>query len=1334
MSATINYSYHGFDEEGNADYTLDGWVQWNGEIVTIPHGLWLNPGNTMPFYTVIYNVFSLTDSKFHDIALNSSTGLWEANTYSASGVPSARSTWTWSESDDIILSQYMISDGLVIYSSQLFTPPKKYSEIADSVSITGVTNHYLATSASSGVTKNTQGWTTTVQTMTAINQYLWNYETITGSNGQTISETDPIIIGRYGQDGQSGGTGRGIVSITEHYQKSSSSSTPPSTWSDTMVVTDPVNKYLWNYETITYTDGTTEDSSKRVIGTHGENGDKGDTGDTGESITVISTAYAYQLSTSGTTIPTGTWQTTPQAPTVTQYAWTRTTTTFSDNSTAVTYTVGGKVGTTGATGDTGTSVTVSSTVYAYQLSTSGTTIPTGTWQTSPQAPTTTQFAWTRTTTTFSDGSTAVTYTVGGKVGQTGATGATGARGTTWYSGIAITGQSTTPASYATGIADAIVGDHYLNTNNQNVFVCTTGGNASTAKWKYEQNIKGEQGTTGATGSDGVNSYFHVKYSDDGGQTFTGNTGEDPGDWIGTYTNNVQADSTDVNDYTWVKIKGRDAVTPIESRTYTDIIGTANDAANASFYFAKIHPTNYTVNWEIHLRFNITEPTNYAQTVDIRFGGYGSTFTSYDAYVKRNTGSLGMYYVNLYRATSTGISTNHKGHAAGFGLRNSSSPTSTSYKRTITVDLLDMTNCTIDFLDTAVKYANMDGTGSTNYSGLTEMGVATNGQNATNNANTNYTQHSNYIVAGANGIRGYSLVMRDTQGTWSSFCSGGYNGTATGKNPTDTGFILGPILYITGAGAQTSDSSLDTYYNFKSGVNASTPYDSYALDLRYSTNCAQTLTAHKPVYLVGHIADGDGEDGLFHLNNPWYTQTVPSQPDNNIYVYIGDSYSTYQVYLNVENTPYQFYKGEFRKYSEVLTMKADEAAAAAQSAADNAQTDIDNLTISGRNLYIVRDQVDGFINGSADVIAGQDATMKEVTSNFIPVTAGEPYSIQAWTPNNENLDTPQQTWLAYAFYTDADMSTHIGSRTAKYGTAGDTYIMYQNVIAPATANYIRVSYRTLGDVGAHTMIERSNRLNDWTPAPEDVSSDIANVSEALETLDSNLDQVGVFNRLTNNGAAEGLFLDEETGGLYINANYINSGWLNADRISGGTLTLGGEDNENGSLLIKDASGKNIGGWNNGGLWTNWFKFDTETETATIGTGGFNIKIGGKSPQGDNYYRIEVEPSEYTTQQGGFTPSYRVPLTAASSAIIGDNLEYNDTYYTVGYTDSSYIYLDEGHTPPEIGFYDADEKVAYVNNNTLHISQSVVLNEMQLGDGKWAWKINQNDDNIYLQWIG
>jgi hypothetical protein len=40
-------------------------------------------------------------------------------------------------------------------------------------------------------------------------------------------------------------------------------------------------RYLWNYEVITYSDGTTSETSKRVIGTYGDTGEKGAKGDTG---------------------------------------------------------------------------------------------------------------------------------------------------------------------------------------------------------------------------------------------------------------------------------------------------------------------------------------------------------------------------------------------------------------------------------------------------------------------------------------------------------------------------------------------------------------------------------------------------------------------------------------------------------------------------------------------------------------------------------------------------------------------------------------------------------------------------------------------------------------------------------------------------------------------------------------------------------------------------------------------------------------------------------------------------------------------------------------------
>lgn len=76
----------------------------------------------------------------------------------------------------------------------------------------------------------------------------------------------------------------------------------------------------------------------------------------------------------------------------------------------------------------------------------------------------------------------------------------------------------------------------------------------------ENGKDGTNGTDGTNGEDGKTSYLHIKYSNDGGTTFTGNNGEDPGAWIGVYVDFNINDSDDPSDYKWTKIKGEPGVT------------------------------------------------------------------------------------------------------------------------------------------------------------------------------------------------------------------------------------------------------------------------------------------------------------------------------------------------------------------------------------------------------------------------------------------------------------------------------------------------------------------------------------------------------------------------------------------------------------------------------------------------------------------------------------------------------------------------------------------------------------------------------------------------------
>lgn len=89
-------------------------------------------------------------------------------------------------------------------------------------------------------------------------------------------------------------------------------------------------------------------------------------------------------------------------------------------------------------------------------------------------------------------------------GPQGNQGERGNRGSRWTEGTAITGTSTTPTVFSgTGISDAFAEDMYLNTDTGNAYRCTTGGEATVAKWVYACNLKGVKGDPGTKGDPGV---------------------------------------------------------------------------------------------------------------------------------------------------------------------------------------------------------------------------------------------------------------------------------------------------------------------------------------------------------------------------------------------------------------------------------------------------------------------------------------------------------------------------------------------------------------------------------------------------------------------------------------------------------------------------------------------------------------------------------------------------------------------------------------------------------------------------------------------------------------
>ena len=160
-----------------------------------------------------------------------------------------------------------------------------------------------------------------------------------GTNGKDGAKGDP---GTPGKDGTNGKDGRGISSTAVTYQAGSSGTTVPTgTWSSS-IPSVSAGQYLWTKTVTSYTSGnpTTAYSVSRM-GTNGTNGSNGSNGSDGKGIK--STAITYQVWSSGTSTPTGTWST--SVPSITAnnpYLWTKTVITYTDNNTSTSYSVGAK--------------------------------------------------------------------------------------------------------------------------------------------------------------------------------------------------------------------------------------------------------------------------------------------------------------------------------------------------------------------------------------------------------------------------------------------------------------------------------------------------------------------------------------------------------------------------------------------------------------------------------------------------------------------------------------------------------------------------------------------------------------------------------------------------------------------------------------------------------------------------------------------------------------------------------------------------------------------------------------------------------------------------------
>lgn len=359
-----------------------------------------------------------------------------------------------------------------------------------------------------------------------------------------------------------------IQGVDVEYALGNSQTTPPESGWSTTAPEWQEDMYMWQ-RTVTYTsDGSSYSDPTCIQGAAGRNGVDGKDGRDGTSGRgIASTEVKYQSSQSNTTVPTGEWLTAIPSVQEGWYLWTRTQFTYTDSTVSYGYSVSrqgadGAAGSDGAPGadgkDGANGVGVSGSEVRYQASNSGTTAPTGSWLTSPPSLDAGQYLWTRTTITYTDGKSTVSYSISmkGETGPQGLQGKPGADGQPRYTWLKY---ADTPTS---GMSDLPDGKDYIGLA-YNKTTSSESSNYSDYTWSKivgeqgPQGVQGEQGVPGPAGEDGSTLYTWIKYADNasGGGMSDNPSGKK---YIGlAYNKTVPTESSVASDYTWSLIQGAD---------------------------------------------------------------------------------------------------------------------------------------------------------------------------------------------------------------------------------------------------------------------------------------------------------------------------------------------------------------------------------------------------------------------------------------------------------------------------------------------------------------------------------------------------------------------------------------------------------------------------------------------------------------------------------------------------------------------------------------------------------------------------------------------------------
>lgn len=262
-----------------------------------------------------------------------------------------------------------------------------------------------------------------------------------------------------------------------------------------------------------------------------------------------------------------------------------------------------------------------------------------------------------------------------------------------------------------------------------------------------------------------------------------------------------------------------------------------------------------------------------------------------------------------------------------------------------------------------------------------------------------------------------------------------NSTATNKTLTTEAFDpFGQIFYYNSTSTYSAGAKLANW-------NSMWLFSGNSLvDLRYSFNTGNTLTANKAVYLVC----APQSNGLAKLHSAPIAQDLPTSDNGLIYIYLGHAYDNYRITWALKKTLYWYKNGCVREYTNgaAYAVSAGNAATVSghtvgvnvPSNAEFTDTTYSAATTSANGLMASTDKTK--LNNT-NVFYGTCATAAGTAAKVVELTNGDNFQLIAGAVIGVKFSYSN---------TASSVTLNVESKGAKQ-------IWYDNAVYTGTSNHI-----------------------------------------------------------------------------------------------------------------------------------------------------------------------------------------------------------------------------------------------------------------------------------------